>query len=160
MKQFLVDMVQQMSVTELYEIMFTDTVTGVLNRTAFDKCAPYQVIAIIDLDSLKYLNDKVDHREGDKFLRYLAQKLAIHFNRDDVYRLSGDEFVVTGSSFEVLQTALSELQDLYPIFSFGVHIDLVRADAVLTVDKQQREASGLRAARGECPPWFEKIKLV
>ena len=159
MKQELFNTIQQMSVGDLYEAMFIDPVTKILNRTAFEKGAPYEAIAIIDLDSLKYLNDTVGHREGDKYLRFLAEKLSAHFGRDNVYRLSGDEFVVTGTSTDSLAVMLDDLQYVYSIFSYGVATDLVTADTRLNYNKAVREGSGARASRGEQPPWFGKMAI-
>ena len=157
MKQVLLNTLLSMSNADLYEAMFIDPVTKTLNRVAFDKCSPYAAIAIVDLDSLKYINDTSGHREGDRYLRYLGEKLVAHLGRDNVYRLSGDEFVVTGDTCAELETVLSDLQELYLIFSFGVHTDLGYADQNLTQNKQARETTKARAARGEKPSWYGKI---
>jgi len=157
MKQALLETMTNMSQNDLYEALFVDVVAGTLNRVAFEKCSPYQAIAIIDLDSLKYINDHAGHREGDAHLRYLGTKLSAHFGRDNVYRLSGDEFVVTGDTVEDLTTILEDLQTLYRIFSFGVQVNLVRADEKLIQNKKDREENGDRAPRGEKPYWYGKV---
>lgn len=157
MKQALLETLQSMSEADLYEAMFVDPVTKTLNRVAFDKCSPYSAIAIIDLDSLKYVNDNAGHREGDRYLRYLGEKLSAHLGRDNVYRLSGDEFVVTGDTVEELEAVLSELQDIYLIFSFGVQVNLVRADEKLIQNKKAREYTHARMPRGMKPTWFGTV---
>jgi GGDEF domain-containing protein len=159
MKQELFNALQQMAAVDLYEAMFIDPVTKILNRTAFENCSPYEAIAIIDLDSLKYLNDTVGHREGDKYLHFLAEKLSTHFGRDNVYRLSGDEFVVTGTNPFQLDVDLNNLQVVYKIFSYGIATNLDEADTRLNYNKAVREKTGVRASRGEQPPWFGKMAL-
>ena len=157
MKPALLETMTNMSQGDLYEALFIDVVSGTLNRVAFEKCDPYQAIAIIDLDSLKYINDNAGHREGDAHIRYLGSKLSAHFGRDNVHRLSGDEFVVTGDTVEDLTRALEDLQALYLIFSFGVQVNLVRADEKLIENKKEREENGNRASRGEKPYWYGKV---
>lgn len=124
--------------------------TGVLNRRAFD-LSQHFAVGIVDLDSLKYLNDTYSHELGNSYLCTLARFLEETF--DDVYRLGGDEFAVTGDSLISLISKLTDLQAKLQFFSFGVDTTLVRADAQLRRNKAKRELNGERASRGECPPW-------
>ena len=83
-----------------------DPLTGVANRIAFDdqlqRCnrrlaregAPF-VLAIIDLDRFKALNDTRGHLAGDDALRRIARALVSNVRATDlVARLGGDEFAV------------------------------------------------------------------
>jgi len=51
------------------------------------------VVAIVDLDRFKEVNDTLGHHNGDRVLTELAQRLAAHVRPiDTVARLGGDEF--------------------------------------------------------------------
>ncbi len=153
MKKELIEKVEKMDTQALAFAMYVDVTTAVMNRRAFEECGPYKAIAIVDLDSLKWVNDNNSHRAGDQLLNCLANDLTTRFGFDDVYRLSGDEFVVTGDSETDLKVALLMLQAHNPTFSFGVDINLGRADERLRHNKNIRELQGLRSPRGEQPPW-------
>lgn len=86
------------------ERMKYDTLTGLLNRgetiaeienylkNTTDKM--YSLI-MIDLDNLKYINDKYGHPEGDRALSVAAYLMKIHFPEDSVFgRIGGDEFMI------------------------------------------------------------------
>ena len=68
-----------------------------------------------------------------------------------VYRLSGDEFAVTGAA---LAEAMVKAQAAFPSMSYGIGRGLEQADQQLRINKAEREASGQRAPRGERPPWL------
>ena len=52
-------------------------------------------IAVIDLNNLKYINDRFGHSEGDKTIEKIAETLlSIARAGDKVYRTGGDEFAV------------------------------------------------------------------
>ncbi len=88
-----------------------DTLSGLPNRTLFDKVlneiltarAPQDQVALLmfDLDHFKTINDVHGHPVGDAFLRAFGQKLAscvqesgLGGNQPLVARLGGDEFAV------------------------------------------------------------------
>ena len=81
------------------KLSLTDPLTGLLNRRAFtdiiatlDK--PY-VLAIIDIDRFKSINDTHGHAAGDKVLVEVAQQLRDAFGDDAIVaRLGGEEFGV------------------------------------------------------------------
>lgn len=49
---------------------------------------------MIDLDGLKNVNDSLGHQEGDRYLTAVAGVLQELFDRKNVSRLGGDEFLV------------------------------------------------------------------
>ena len=77
----------------------TDPLTGLLNRRAFTDAvvelhAPY-VIAVIDIDRFKLINDTHGHSAGDKVLIEVAEELRRAFGDEVVLaRLGGEEFGV------------------------------------------------------------------
>jgi len=84
----------------------TDPLTGVANREAFEghlrnahasaanDGVPF-VLAFLDVDRFKELNDRYGHETGDRALRRIADTIVGSVRRADVVaRLGGDEFAV------------------------------------------------------------------
>lgn len=84
----------------LQEISLLDQLTGLGNRRAYDmRLSEYKqntsIAAIFcDVNNLKETNDTQGHRAGDDLLLRFAALLKQHFDRDDIFRISGDEFVI------------------------------------------------------------------
>lgn len=51
-------------------------------------------VVFIDANGLKALNDTYGHEKGDEFLKTLAQMMKNKFRIGDLYRRSGDEFII------------------------------------------------------------------
>jgi diguanylate cyclase (GGDEF)-like protein len=93
-------------VAELERLLETDELTGLLNRRGFETAAVralanatrYQekgVLALIDLDGFKRVNDDHGHAAGDAALRLVGEILSQNIRATDyAARLSGDEFAV------------------------------------------------------------------
>src|SRR5205823_4336965 len=90
----------------------TDSLTGLGNQRAWwDRIAEEDariarsempaVVAVIDLDDLKMINDEQGHLHGDLLLRLAAETLR-HAVRtcDHVARVGGDEFAVLAVDFD------------------------------------------------------------
>ena len=86
-------------------LALTDKLTQLCNRLAFDndmsqaltKAQESQenhfVLAIIDLDGMKQVNDSNGHDEGDRLLQVFARHLkSVGREQDHAYRIGGDEF--------------------------------------------------------------------
>jgi len=83
-----------------------DSLTGLLNGRAFHEQAPHLlalckresspvVMAYIDLDNFKSVNDTHGHRRGDDVLQIAAQVMKATLRTSDILgRLGGDEFAV------------------------------------------------------------------
>lgn len=158
MKKALLDRLKRLDDRQLYNELYQDPLTQCLNRRAYE-LLDEQPVAIIDLDSLKYVNDTAGHRSGDALLVRLGCLLAKYFGSENVYRLSGDEFLVVLPNMVETHVMLKSLQVDHPYFSFGVGNTLEQADARLHSDKALRESVGIRVKRGERPPWFEECHL-
>lgn len=84
----------------LEELCLIDQLTNLNNRRAYDDMIdvlPDKVDAgalFCDANRLKYTNDKFGHKAGDALLINFAGILTDYFDRDTVFRISGDEFVV------------------------------------------------------------------
>lgn len=86
----------------------TDTLTGLPNRQAFERELALQLslvaagarqdslLAILDLNRLKQVNDQRGHVAGDELIRVAAQLLRGQLCRsqDEVFRIGGDEFAL------------------------------------------------------------------
>lgn len=79
-----------------------DTLTGLLNREAFEQLkeqfrnAPQPLLLLlIDVDSFKSVNDTYGHGMGDQALARVAALLENNFRKvDHVFRIGGDEFAI------------------------------------------------------------------
>ena len=90
----------------LDELSKQDELTGCLNRRGFFEAARKLIRAeendgrrammiFADLDSLKTINDRYGHEEGDFAIRGIAEILALAFRGGEaIGRIGGDEFVV------------------------------------------------------------------
>lgn len=85
---------------------YTDELTGLPNRRAIYEqledlfhqarlCRQQVLVAFIDLDDFKTINDKFGHPEGDSFLIQVGQRLSEMCGEHDIIgRLGGDEFLI------------------------------------------------------------------
>jgi len=151
MKGFL----DSISEDDLVDLVFIDPISGIPNRNAYDLRSG-ESVAIIDMDSLKWINDNLGHIAGDQQLRILGRLLSDNFG-EDAYHLSGDEFAVVGHHPHPLRETLSSLQSQMNFFSFGVGETLTAADKNMQGDKIAREIAGTRSPRGEAPPMQEQL---
>lgn len=77
-----------------------DPLTGLNNRRAYDavlsklEANVRMGVIFCDLNGLKYTNDHLGHTEGDKLICIFASIMKKHFRKEDIYRVSGDEFVI------------------------------------------------------------------
>lgn len=86
----------------VFHMSVTDQVTGLSNRSAFEKYLnesephtfSHTVCVYIDINGLHELNNKQGHEAGDKLLQSVAECLRAQFPDDGLYRIGGDEFVV------------------------------------------------------------------
>ncbi len=55
-------------------------------------------IIYIDLDGLKYVNDRFGHEEGDWYIKTVSHQIKNIFGNDTIARIGGDEFLIVGST--------------------------------------------------------------
>lgn len=103
------------------QIARTDTLTGLPNRYVLEselEQLPQQgSLTFIDLDGLKYYNDRFGHDRGDELLRSFARVLNGRLPKQaNLHRLGGDEFAITcrqGNLFaidDIMTATLDELR--------------------------------------------------
>lgn len=162
MKASLLNRMHLLTAPELYRELYRDPLTSVLNRHAFNLEVESDefnhFIAIADLDSLKWFNDTFNYRTGDEELIRLGRSLVNKFSEDNVYRLSGDEFAVINYHVTDLRVGLEEVRSRVPGFSYGIGTTLPTANESLKTDKKRREFLGLRAVRGQRPPYLPETR--
>ena len=99
---------------ELERELYTDSLTSVHNRKwlsekVLDKNENFRdsgLMAIVDLDKFKEINDTYGHAVGDKVLKIIASKLS-YLGNLSVIRYGGDEFIVLLKS-EVVDRGLEK----------------------------------------------------
>ena len=101
---------------------YTDALTGLPNRrsifenveTLFSLARHLRqkvVVAYIDLDDFKLINDRFGHEVGDQFLIQIGQRLLHECGDNDILgRLGGDEFLVVSLSPESESDRCERLQ--------------------------------------------------
>ncbi len=105
------------------ELSVRDALTGLKNRRAYgeslDAIAPETRVTAVfcDVNSLKNVNDTLGHEAGDRLIRKMAEILRAVFAEDEVFRISGDEFVTilqnvdeqgAAEKFDVLKRLIAE----------------------------------------------------
>jgi diguanylate cyclase (GGDEF)-like protein len=114
---------------EISQLSITDELTGlhnrrglfVLSRQELQRAARWGrrcLVAFIDIDNLKLVNDSLGHRNGDEMISAMAGVLRATFRRSDVLaRIGGDEFCVLAlepdNSADILKRRLNDRIDEY-----------------------------------------------
>jgi diguanylate cyclase (GGDEF) domain len=92
-------------VASMNNMAFTDPLTHVKNKTAYDRAvlglqediengqAEFG-LAMFDLNDLKYINDNYGHEHGDEYIVACCNLICGVFKRSPVFRVGGDEFIV------------------------------------------------------------------
>jgi diguanylate cyclase (GGDEF)-like protein len=118
---------------------FTDALTGLANRAAFDAALAgldcHQpgswALLVLDLDNLKLVNDTFGHQAGDCLLRTAGTRITAAAGAPRAFRLGGDEFAIIVQAPEELvdleQTAERILEVLAEPAECGGHIVVPRA---------------------------------
>ena len=115
----------------LNELAIRDSLTGVRNKTAYDReilLVENEIaqgnksfgLVMIDLNNLKKINDTYGHTQGNIAIKKLCEQICAVFVHSAVFRIGGDEFVVIVKNYacenvawlvERLNTNLDALAD-------------------------------------------------
>lgn len=143
---------------QLTDKAYNDQGTGIFNRhyaeeqldLLLKKRKPY-TLCYLDLDGLKYVNDKFGHLEGDTYIRNFVSVVKTRIRNSDIFaRIGGDEFIILfmdcpkSAAEEKLGSALElfiqENQKDYPVsFSYGV-LAITGKERELTREKLFKQA--------------------
>ena len=86
---------------------YTDPLTGVKSKHAYVEAAERMEhrihinalkefgVVVFDLNGLKHVNDTEGHDAGDEYIRHAAKLICRTYKHSPVFRIGGDEFVVT-----------------------------------------------------------------
>ena len=162
----------------IVRLIYTDALTQVGNKTAYNECVGSLskrlrdkekinfLIAVININNLKIVNDTYGHEYGDKLIQSGATILKKVWGSDSTYRVGGDEFVVVCfdmeeecvkeriSSFEEAidcYNRKNNREELHLQMAIGMavynsetdkeYIDVFRrADSAMYEDKKQKKA--------------------
>lgn len=94
------------------EIYRQDSLTGLLNRNAYDsdveqlRSADIGAVVCVyaDMIGLHEVNNHLGHKQGDRMLCEFADTARAFFGDDRLYRIGGDEFVMISSAHTEAQT--------------------------------------------------------
>ena len=102
---------------DLHRIAQTDSLTGLLNRRAFEEILSRELdrakrsaktlsILLLDIDRFKQVNDEWGHQAGDEVIRRVGDALHISMRPSDALsRFGGEEFVILLRDASVEQSA-------------------------------------------------------
>ncbi|MFK7914410.1 MAG: EAL domain-containing protein [Pseudomonadales bacterium] len=102
---------RQLAEERAHYLAYHDDLTGLGNRRALRDALAKRlqavsegrkvIVACIDLDGFKDVNDTYGHATGDKLLEAVAYRIrAVLRSSDDIYRTGGDEFIAVLEGFE------------------------------------------------------------
>lgn len=171
-------LVQQLQASnmQLTQLALTDPLTQLPNRIALrdelqrllaraQRSDSKVLVAYVDLDGFKQVNDHYGHAVGDQLLQTLAQQLQAHIRTTDmVARIGGDEFVAVGPDIEVggaqpdalqaLEARLRcasachlQLADGRLLYYPGASVGVVAVDGYVAVDQALHLADAAMYAR-------------
>ncbi len=114
----------------LSKIAYTDILTSLLNRHAFERDLEAfkesedltKIIVTFDLNNLKHFNDTMGHQTGDNYLTCFAALAQKHLGEyGNCYRVGGDEFsaILYNVQFETLEGKLLVIQEKIKEFDNG-----------------------------------------
>lgn len=137
----------------LKKLILLDELTGIANRKALhealrnleeEKLFERYILAIVDIDKFKDINDNLGHHVGDNCIVEFAKILKEYNHLFSVFRYGGDEFCILFQDFDIeetknickqIQERLEQLQfDEYPLLkitaSFGLAVYKESMDSV------------------------------
>ena len=158
-------------VQDLTELSIKDTLTGLLNRAGFDAAIRRTLLhsvpsgqpvslALIDLDDLKWINDRHGHGVGDRALRALAESLqTICRGSDELARIGGDEFAVILPNATTKQAEHVAERFLHELWSRNLPVEegVVRVSASIGV-AEARQTDGPRSWMDRADQWLYRAK--
>jgi len=120
--------------TSLEEEASTDSLTGIFNRTKFEKFFDYEIekaqmnnnvlsMIIVDIDHFKAVNDTYGHHVGDEVLKEFTSLVAKNLKRVDIFaRWGGEEFIILlpGTTLAGTKLLAEKLRDLIESGHFSI----------------------------------------
>lgn len=120
---------------KIFMLATTDPLTGVGNRNEFNKqleesikssrrTGHHLMLALIDLDHFKPVNDKYGHQAGDAVLKEISDRIMkICRETDVVARLGGDEFAIIFTNVEHVKNIATPAKRLVSSISAPINFN-------------------------------------
>ncbi len=113
------------SAKQLEKMAFYDSLTGIFNKNSYYVKMDEKIdsakrnntqlgVLIVGIDNLKKINDIMGHQVGDMVVKTIATRLMAIEGEKEVFRLSGDEFVITienVSDIQQIEVFANEIKD-------------------------------------------------
>ncbi|MDR3858962.1 EAL domain-containing protein [Bifidobacterium sp.] len=107
-----IDMPFDLIAKNMKETYWQDSLTGLLNRNAYDsdveqlRSADIGAVVCVyaDMIGLHEVNNHLGHKQGNRMLCEFADAARAFFGDDRLYRIGGDEFVIISSAHTEAQT--------------------------------------------------------
>ena len=107
-----IDMSFDLIAKNMKETYWQDSLTGLLNRNAYDsdveqlRSADIGAVVCVyaDMIGLHEVNNHLGHKQGNRMLCEFADAARAFFGDDRLYRIGGDEFVIISSAHTEAQT--------------------------------------------------------
>ena len=128
----------------LRRLAFSDSLTGLPNRSLFERriaetlsAGASAVVAFLDLDDFKRVNDSLGHAAGDRLLEICGERLQGALRADDtVARLGGDEFAILARDVTDLDAFVDRIFSVLaaPVMLEGKRLHLRASIGLATTD--------------------------
>jgi diguanylate cyclase (GGDEF)-like protein len=133
------------------------TLEGEINRAR--RGSGRLVLALVDVDGLKQVNDSQGHAAGDELLRNVAAAMQLHLRSyDPIVRVGGDEFIcamVDCTPAEALyrfREIRATIRQTQPAASFSVGFETLREGDTLQELIERGDAALYEAKQSRLPP--------
>lgn len=140
---------------------YHDPGTGIKNRLFFEEYMEMVLreeqdvtLCYLDLDGLKFVNDKYGHLEGDNYIQNFVELIKTNFRSEDTFaRIGGDEFclILGGCIRELIEWKMEEIlcdfqskgyAEYQCSFSYGV-VDIEGRTNQLSYDEILQKADAI-----------------
>jgi diguanylate cyclase (GGDEF)-like protein len=128
----------------LRRLAFEDSLTGLPNRSLFEqriaetlKLGVPALVAFLDLDDFKRVNDSLGHAAGDRLLTIAGDRLSHALREEDtVARLGGDEFAILALNVTDVDALVGRLFEVLaaPVMLEGKRLHLRASIGIATTE--------------------------
>ena len=148
-KEMIKNLKEELSV--LKEVAYKDTKFEINSKAGFnkvyhDKKKHVQIVALVDVCSMKGINDEFGEDTGNKVIQLTIDELVNAFGKDNVYRIRGAQFgiiIENGSYSKVVETLENIKKSLNNVQEFDI------VYGVVSINKCSGRGEALTKARSE-----------